>query len=245
VGVPGGASRGENLRLLDLFCGRWGWSRAFAARGWDCLGIDLAEPPETPDRCTWLSADVLNVRWNIGEQRFYFATNGLPLGNFDFICASSPCEEFSVHGMKHFHPNPKYPEMGILLFNHTRQLCEASGASYVMENVRAAQQFVGPAAHHCGPFYLWGNAVPAIMPQGITKGTKFSPGRRHGGGVKGKILTREEITAWRRVNDPYWQSSKSSERKAVTAQVASIPPELGACVAEYAERLLEQKAVSA
>ena len=91
--------------------------------------------------------------------------------DFDFICASSPCEEFSVHGMKHFHPNPKYPEMGLKLFNHTRALCEASGVPYVMENVRAAQQFVGQAERHCGSFYLWGNGIPPLIPKGITKGT--------------------------------------------------------------------------
>ena len=51
----------------------------------------------------------------------------------DFICASSPCEQFSVHGMKHFHPNPKYPEMGLRLFNHTRMLCESVGFLVVEE----------------------------------------------------------------------------------------------------------------
>jgi len=25
------------MRMLDLFCGRWGWSKAFAARGWECV----------------------------------------------------------------------------------------------------------------------------------------------------------------------------------------------------------------
>ena len=34
------------MRLLDLFSGRWGWSRAFAARGWECVGVDMVEPPE-------------------------------------------------------------------------------------------------------------------------------------------------------------------------------------------------------
>jgi site-specific DNA-cytosine methylase len=29
------------MRMLDLFCGRWGWSKAFAARGWECVGVDL------------------------------------------------------------------------------------------------------------------------------------------------------------------------------------------------------------
>ena len=106
--------------MLDLFCGRWGWSRAFAARGWDCVGIDLVEPPEIPQGCTFRQINILRLTPEI-------------LADFapDFICASSPCEQFSVHGMKHFHPNPPYPELGINLFNHTRSLCEASGVPYV------------------------------------------------------------------------------------------------------------------
>src|SRR6266851_933533 len=100
------------MRLLDLFCGRWGWSRAFAARGWECMGIDLQEPPDIPKNCCWSGVNVLAV-----------SADFIRCGSFDFIVASSPCEEFSVHGMKHFHPNPKYPELGIKLFNHTRSLC--------------------------------------------------------------------------------------------------------------------------
>src|SRR6266480_1242920 len=126
------------LRLLDLFCGKWGWSKAFAARGWECTGWDLMKPPEIPPGCSFVQANVLDLV-------------AVTIRKFDFVVASSPCEEFSVHGMKHFHPNPKYPEMGIKLFNHTRSLCEAAGVPYVMENVRAAQQFIGNAVHHCGP----------------------------------------------------------------------------------------------
>jgi hypothetical protein len=193
-------------RLLDLFCGRWGWSRAFAARGWECVGVDLVEPPEIPQGCTFVQQDI------IGMSR-------IPQ-SYDFICASSPCEQFSVHGMKHFHLNPKYPELGIKLFNHTRELCEASGVPYVMENVRAAQQFVGKAVHHCGPFYLWGTGVPAILNQGISKDMSQQ---------------RDPITGKRRGRLEH--VSKSERAK----QGATIPPELANCVADYAERLLEQR----
>ncbi len=218
------------MRLLDLFCGRWGWSRAFAARGWECVGIDLVEPPDTPARCEFLQGNVLELTGD------WFPT-------FDFIVASSPCEEFSVHGMKHFHPNPRYPEMGIKLFNHTRSLCEASGVPYVMENVRAAQQFVGNAVHHCGPFYLWGPGVPPLIHSGITKSVHAL--QMAGGSLSGAAFNRlsaEEKRAYR--NKSPWQNanSKSPQRKKWTAQVATIPPELASCVAAYAERLLEQRA---
>lgn len=203
------------LRMLDLFCGRFGWSKAFAARGWECVGVDWTHPQiEIPKGCDLICTDILKL-----------SAGFIADGHFDFICASSPCEEFSVHGMKHFHPNPKYPELGIKLFNHTRAICEESGVPYILENVRVAQDFVGQAVHHCGPFYLWGSGVPAILPQGIIKNweTKYidKNGKSRGGGP-GR-----------------YEWSTSQGRKDATANVATIPPELANCVADYAERILE------
>ena len=96
------------MRMLDLFCGRWGWSRAFAARGWECVGVDIVEPPEIPPNCHFFCADILSASVNC-----YYKTinlNNIPCTIWpDFICVSSPCEEFSIHGMKHFFPNPGTP----------------------------------------------------------------------------------------------------------------------------------------
>lgn len=207
--------------MLDLFCGRFGWSRAFAARGWECVGVDLVEPPEIPQGCEFWKRNVLSI--DLIE-----IVDACRTKYFDFICASSPCEQFSVHGMKHFHPNPPYPELGIKLFNHTRELCEASAVPYVMENVRAAQQFVGNAVHHCGPFYLWGTGVPAILAQGIKKG--FVMGRDP---ITGKrILAPGDVRST-------WSGSKA--RLEAKSRTATIPPELASCVCTYAEALLEQK----
>lgn len=192
------------MRMLDLCCGRLGWGRAFAARGWEVVGIDLVEPPEIPPGCTFIQRDILGIDADF-------------VRGFDFVCASSPCEQFSVHGMKHFHPNPPYPAIGIKLFEHTRALCEAAGVPYVMENVRAAQAFVGTSRMLCGPFALWGNAVPILIPQGISKSRWFKrpghPGNTCNESLKGK-----------------------RERK---AKLSTIPPELANAVADYAERILE------
>ena len=219
------------MRLLELFCGRWGWSRAFAERGWECVGVDLVEPPEIPAGCTFVRGDILKL-WksdfgglHIGYDNDDF---GVGLGDFDFICASSPCEQFSVHGMKHFHPNPPYPALGIKLFEHTRALCEASGVPYVMENVRAAQAFVGNAVNHCNSFYLWGSDVPLLMPQGIGKGFTRAMGRDS---ITGKRILAGSRATW----------SGSEARKNAVAKSATIPPELSSCVADYAERILEQR----
>jgi hypothetical protein len=72
--------------------------------------------------------------------------------------------------MKHFHPNPKWPWLGIALFERAKELIEATGKPYVMENVRAARRFVGRSVLHTGAFHLWGNAVPALLPRQLLKG---------------------------------------------------------------------------
>src|ERR1700754_992407 len=192
-------------RMLDLFCGRWGWSKAFAVRGWKCVGIDLAIPPEIPEGCEFIHADVLTLTAEF-------------VRHFDFACASSPCEEFSVYGMPMFHANPPHPEMGLKLFNHTNRILEESGVPYIMENVRSAQLFVGKSQHNCGPFHLWGTGVPLLMPQGIKKGFKM------GNGKTARLLKASNPTALRdyRKKMDCWHSAKSPQRKANTAKVATI-----------------------
>lgn len=206
------------MRMLDLFCGRFGWGRAFAERGWDVVGIDLT-PQEPPSKCAFVQGDVFDISLVF-------------VRGFDFVCASSPCEEFSIHGMKHFHPTPKYPDVGIKLFNHTRSLLEASGVPYVMENVRPAQQFVGRAVHHCGPFYLWGPGVPILMPQGVTKGIDVGSSKA----VKGMSLEEKRIYRKQFPWNQAWSSSKTRQRD--TAKAATIPPILAAAVAAHAEEML-------
>jgi hypothetical protein len=203
----------KRMRMRDLFCGRWGWSRAFAARGWECVGIDLVTPPEIPQGCFFRKCDV--VTFDLAHE--YGASY------FNFICASSPCDGFASFGMKHYHPNPPRPTLEIKLFLDTKFICDMSGLPYVMENVRAAQDFIGKAVGHCGPFYLWGNAVPPILPGGITK-AKWKSNKVHGRNAPGNFAPE--------LNLP------KSQRK---AKLATIPPELSNCVADYTERLLEQK----
>jgi hypothetical protein len=52
------------MRMLDLFCGRFGWGRAFAERGWEVVGVDLVEPPEIPSGCEFIKADILSLNAN-------------------------------------------------------------------------------------------------------------------------------------------------------------------------------------
>lgn len=212
------------MKLLDLFAGRGGWWSGFRAKGWEVVAYDLTLPNmPIPAGVDYRLRDILTL-----------TPEDIRAINPDFICASSPCEQFSVHGMRCFHKNPPYPELGIKLFNHTRMLCEESGIPYLMENVRAAENFVGRAVNHCGPFYLWGNAVPPLLHRGIKKGMQL-------GGSGFATMTPEERRLARKQDPMQQSSSKSKLRKMQTAGVAAIPPELSSCVADYAERITEQE----
>jgi len=220
------------MRMLDLFCGRFGWGKAFAARGWEVVGIDW-NSQEAPEGCRFIQYDVERLHWS-NEIGFYLSLHGkvpsVYLGKFDFVASSSPCEEFSLFGMAHFHPNPPYPSTGIRLFNHTRNLLHTAEVNYIMENTKRAQGFVGTAANHAGPFYLWGNSVPPLMPMGIKKGIQHAAGFRNDMTPEEKRLCRLKDTMLR-------SGSKSKIRKEHTAKAATIPSELANCVADYAERI--------
>lgn len=210
------------MRMLDLFCGRLGWANAFLAKGWECVVIDLVDPWDADEisDCKFIQANILDVY--VDKRGFVVRIIGgeRVLGFFDFVCASSPCTEFST--MRNFRPPVPHPEMGIKLFNHTRAICEESGVPYVMENVAGAGKWVGRAVSHCGSYYLWGSGVPPILPQGISKGmTELAMGLREHRGKVG------------------WDNRHGKLGQTPTALVATIPPELANCVADYAERILE------
>lgn len=139
--------------MVDLFCGRGGWTKGFQAHGWHCIGIDLYPQPDYPGE--FIQADIAHL---------------YELPKADFYCCSSPCEQFSVHGMPEGFlagrsPQQRlWPWLGIALFEHSRRLLDATGKPYVMENVRCAKAFVGPSDFKFGPFYLWGNSFSRMWP---------------------------------------------------------------------------------
>lgn len=213
---------------LDLFCGLGGWTNALLDAGFTVYGFDINPQPEY--RGLFVQADLLQV--TAADLRHYGAS---------FAACSSPCEQFSIHGMKHFHPNPPYPAMGIRLFEHSRAILEELGIPYVMENVRPAESFVGKAVNHCGPFYLWGNGVPAIFPRDaykVSKGIDWGSSKDINA-----CESQEQKRAYR--DKPHFYNrafSTSAKRKQDVAKAAQIPPEIAATVAEFARIMAEQAA---
>lgn len=76
--------------------------------------------------------------------------------------AGPPCEGYSRHSMPWTRKrNPPTPDTALV--RRCFGIADALGVPIVLENVRAAQQWIGPAVTHYGPHYLWGD-VPALLP---------------------------------------------------------------------------------
>lgn len=203
---------------IDLFCGKGGWTNALLEEGFEVYGFDIEPQPDY--KGIFVQCDILGL--TAYDLRVYGAV---------FACCSSPCEQFSLHGMPHFFPNPKHPEMGIRLFEHARGLLCELGIPYVMENVRAAQKFIGLSVTHCGPFHLWGPGIPALFPPEAYKLTKgLEMGFVIENGNKKRLLGGTRAF-----------SSKSKQRKEMTAQIAMIPLVVARAVAEVAKNLAQKE----
>lgn len=135
----------------DICCGKGGWARGLLAAGFRVIGYDIEEQPEYP-----------------GEFCRTDARNLIPVDfiGASLIVASPPCEGFSRHAMPWTRKrNPPPPDMAVI--DACRRLgvfAKDCGVPFILENVREAQKWIGKAAWHFGPFYLWGD-VPALMPK--------------------------------------------------------------------------------
>ena len=135
--------------MVDLYCGAGGWTDAFLDKGWRVVGYDIYRHPAY--RGELVLSNVLTL-----------TAADLPAGT-SLIVASPPCEEFSRFQMPWTRAkNP--PEPDLRLAAKAFQLAEELGVPLILENVRMAQRWLGPAVAHWGPFYLWGDGVPALLP---------------------------------------------------------------------------------
>lgn len=161
---------------IDLFCGLGGWTEGLLAEGWQVRGYDI-EAHEYGDEkypAELVLRDVLEM-------------HGSELADADLIVASPPCQEFSYMAMpwkrakqiaRALRGEDEFPEpyrgsrtveqltaLFDACFRLQREASEAAGRyiPMVVENVRGAQSWVGPAAANYGSFYVWGD-IPALMP---------------------------------------------------------------------------------
>jgi len=134
------------MKVLDLFCGLGGWSRAFAEAGHDCTGIDIK---------------------NIGyPYRFIQAdlNDWIPDQHYDVVLASPPCVEFSQ--AKKWGQGTQDERVGLDLIYRTFYLIELIKPKYyAVENVKGLAEFLPNVSdiikynkHKDGKAaYLWSN----------------------------------------------------------------------------------------
>ena len=230
---------------IDLFCGLGGWTEGLLAEGYRVVGYDIEahEYDEEKYPAELVLQDVLTI-------------NGAQFKDAALIVASPPCQEYSYMAMpwtrakqiaaalrgkgefpQGYRGSRTLAELTALFdacFRIQREASKAAGhhIPMVVENVRGAVPWVGPAAWNYGSYYLWGD-VPALMPQ--TLAAMKNPGFRFDG--SGKSFQSESV---KRHNDSFgWDqrselrnnSSKSPARKAASAKIAKIPLPLSSWIA--------------
>lgn len=109
---------GHRPRLLDLFCCAGGAAKGYHDAGFEVIGVDINPQPNYPFE--FWQQDALFWIWDLASE-------------FDAIHASPPCQGYTTMNNRHSSSSP-------LLIEQTRELLEATGLPYVIENVDGARQ---------------------------------------------------------------------------------------------------------
>ncbi len=162
---------------IDLFCGLGGWTEGFLAEGYDCIGFDI-ERHRYPLRDSWDAYPGQLVLQDV------LTLHGSQFKDAAVIVASPPCQTYSYMAMPwsrgkqmaaEYRSGLRSIEELNALFNACFRIAKEANVPLIVENVRGAQPWVGPAKWNYGSFYLWGD-VPALMPLTF----KAQKGRLHG-----------------------------------------------------------------
>lgn len=122
-------------RLLDLFCCAGGASTGYARAGFSVYGVDIERQPHYP--FPFHQGDAIDVlRRLIAREAVPFThpageVEWLALADFVALAASPPCQPFSITKNSHTVEHPDF-------LDATRELLQASGKLYVIENVEGA-----------------------------------------------------------------------------------------------------------
>ena len=124
-------------RLLDLFCGAGGCAAGYVRAGFEAHGVDLADQPRylLSGASSFTRADALE----------YVQAHGR---GYDAIHASPPCQAYSKatawRGDRSRHPD---------LIAITRELLEATGRPWAIENVPCAARHMRSPVLLCGTMF--------------------------------------------------------------------------------------------
>lgn len=213
---------------IELFAGCMTWSAGWLELGGYAVGFDIEHLPHhgpVPEGGDLVLQDVLTL-------------HGSQFRDASLILASPPCQTYSYLAMPWSRSKTNNSQSAKALrrkwetegpdnqlfdacFRLQREACAAAGRyiPMVVENVRGAQPWVGPAKWNYGSRYLWGD-VPAIMP--TDKDRKLTGEYLYGA----TLPAGTGSTSWFFGNTNHGTrafSSGSMKRKAATATISKIP----------------------
>lgn len=131
--------------VLDTYCCEGGMGMGYFLAGFNVLGVDNKPQPLYPfeflqadalevlDNLSWgLAAKARDLRWHIED--------------FVAVHASPPCQFATVYGNNAAHVKDDHPN----LIPATRELLQATGLPYVIENVEGAREHLIAPVRICG-----------------------------------------------------------------------------------------------
>lgn len=151
------------LLLIDLFCGKGGWSAPAIARGWTCIGYDIEQH---------------GYPGTLIQQPLPVTVAELLAHNPTAIVASPPCDDFARAWLPWLRGDGKPDDGALALLNWSISLI-GCGVPVVVECSRFAGKHA-PGGRAFGSYVLWGD-VPAIClhpPRNKMKKSGMDPAAR-------------------------------------------------------------------
>lgn len=148
-------------RILDLFCCAGGAAMGYHQAGFDVIGVDLSPQPRYP--FGFIQMDALAV-----DKRF--------LRTFDAIHASPPCQGYTA--MRHAPGAKGAPR----IIAQVREILEATGLPWVIENVEEARSEMREPIMLCGSAFDLGSHGCELRRHRLFESnvSLYSKGCRHG-----------------------------------------------------------------
>jgi DNA (cytosine-5)-methyltransferase 1 len=194
-------------RLLDLFCCEGGAGTGYAWAGFEVVGVDIAPQPHYPYE--FIQGGVLEyLTTALAYERKQFDKR-LPFAGFDAIHASPPCQSSTTMSNRWRGKGGKADSHENLI-NATRELLDATGLPYVIENVPGAKPFLNAPVVLTGEMFGLGVHRPRLFetnwPLVVPPKPKASPNTI---GVYGKAPDGRLL--WRRKDGTEQRAASSLE----------------------------------